>query len=176
MCHAIFGVLYFMWQPYKSDFIQVLLLYRIHKKIIRTLLDALLTFGYNVPVATFPQTHSTKSQGLTRCDYTLINGQICLQNKLPSFLESHSAYQDIKGVEKSYRKNMHCTHTPFSKYASILRFQALQQNSLSMRVPSLCHMASFAESSGSVTGPGFTLADFIFPYGYKENRSLRPGP
>ena len=125
MCHAIFDVLYFMWQPYKSDFIQFSLLYCIHKKIIRTLLDALLTFGHDVPVATFPQTVSMKPQGLTRCEYTLINGQICLQNKRPSFLESHSAYQDIKGVEKAYRKNIHGTHTPFSKSASILRLQAL---------------------------------------------------
>ena len=42
--------------------------------------------------------------------------------------------------------------------------------------PSLCHVTSFAESSGSVAGPGFTLADFIFPYGYKEHLNLRPGP
>ena len=147
--------------PTKSDFIQFSLLYHFHKTI-RTLLDALLTFGYNVPVATFLQTRSTKPQGLTRWEYTLINGQICLQNKLPSFLESRSAYQDIKGAENSTGKT--CTES-----ASILRFQALQWNSLSMRVSSLCHVASFAESSGSVTGPGFILADFIFPYGYKEH-------
>ena len=45
--------------PTKSDFIQFSLLYHFHKTI-RTLLDALLTFGYNVPVATFLQTRSTK--------------------------------------------------------------------------------------------------------------------
>lgn len=59
-------------------------------------------------------------------------------------------------------------HTLSPEFASILRLHTLSLDSLSLRVPSSCHVTSFAECFGSVIGQGFVLADFTFPYGGKE--------
>lgn len=42
MSHLIFGILGFIWQSYKRVFIQVSLLYIVHKDVIGSLSDTLL--------------------------------------------------------------------------------------------------------------------------------------